>query len=171
LLCCCSEHSFTDCNTDHIIHFWKYHMSPKDAFHKTVHEAPGGCAALAVRLGTTAAVLRNKACPTTKQNVVTLDDVDRVMGLTEDYSVLHALAANHGFVCSKVEAGQASDMAVLESVTDIWAKLGAVGGEVHAALADGKVERHEVQRIEAAIYTAMRPMMELLNRLNGMAEK
>lgn len=146
-------------------------MNAKDAFHQTVHNAPGGCAALAVRLGMSPTILRNKANPNNVANVVTIDDIDRVMDLTEDYSVLHALAQAHGFVCTKLDAGQTSDIAVLESVTDIWSKLGSVGTQVHAALADGRIDMSEVKHIEAAIFTAVRPMMDLLTRLNGMAEK
>lgn len=146
-------------------------MNHKDAFHQTVHGALGGCAALAVRLGMSAAVLRNKANPNSNVNVVTVDDIDRVMAITEDFSVLHALAANHGFVCSKIDEAGASDMAVLESVTDIWAKLGTLGNQVHTALADGRIDRKEVASIEHATYTAIRPMMQLLNRINGMAER
>jgi hypothetical protein len=79
-------------------------MSPKDAFYNTVHNAPGGHAALAIRLGMSAAVLRNKANVHSETNKPTLDDVDNIIGLTGDASVLHALAANHGYVCSKIAA-------------------------------------------------------------------
>ena len=145
-------------------------MNAKDAFHQTVHAAPGGCAALAVRLNMSPTILRNKANPNNPANVVTIDDVDRVMELTGDYSVLHALARQHGFVCTKIDEQPASDMAVLESVTDIWQSLGQVGTQVHTALADGRIDRHEVQSIEKAIFVSIRPMMELLARLNGMAQ-
>jgi hypothetical protein len=74
-------------------------------------------------------------------------------------------------VCAKIESQPASDMAVLESVTDIWQKLGQLGTQVHSALSDGQVDRDEVQHIEKAIFVSIRPMMELLARLNGMAEK
>lgn len=146
-------------------------MNYKDAFHRTVHEAPGGCEALAVRLGYTAGLLRNKANPNSTTNVLTMDDASRVMEITENYDVLHALARQHGFVCTKIEEQPASDMAVLESVTDIWKSLGEVGTQVHTALADGRIDQHEVRSIEKAIYVAFRPMMELLARLNGMANK
>jgi hypothetical protein len=146
-------------------------MNYKDAFYKTVHDTPGGCEALAVRMGYTAGLLRNKANPNSTTNVLTMDDASRVMELTEDYAVLHALARRHGFVCAKVESQPASDMAVLESVTDIWQKLGQLGTQVHSALSDGQVDRDEVQHIEKAIFVSIRPMMELLARLNGMAEK
>lgn len=146
-------------------------MNYKDAFHRTVHEAPGGCEALAVRLGYTAGLLRNKANPNSTTNVLTMDDASRVMEITENYDVLHALARQHGFVCTKIDEQPASDMAVLESVTDIWKSLGEVGTQVHTALADGRVDQHEVRNIEKAIYVSIRPMMELLARLNGMADK
>ncbi len=147
-------------------------MNVSDAFHQTVHGADGGCEALAVRLGMSAAILRNKANPNTATNKPMLDDIDRVMGITNDHRILHALAANHGFVCIKVESDvSASDMAVLEVVTRVWSANGSVGAEVHKALADGRVEAHEVARVGEAIYDAQRALLELSSRLNGMAEK
>lgn len=124
-----------------------------------------------MRMGMQPQVLRNKANPNSTTNKPTLDDADRLMALTGDYSILHALAQNHGYVCTKLDEQPASDMAVLESVTDIWSKLGNLGNEVHKALADGRIEQHEVKSIEQAVFTTVRPMMELLARLNGMAEK
>lgn len=146
-------------------------MNYKDAFHKTVHHTPGGCEALAVRMGYTAGLLRNKANPNSSTNVLTMDDASRVMQLTGDYEVLHALAREHGFTCTKVDEQPAGDMGVLETTTDIWAKLGDLGTAVHAALVDGRIEQHEVKSIEAATFAAFRPMMQLLARVNGMAEK
>ena len=146
-------------------------MNHLDAFYQSVHGAPGGCEALAHRMGMSVAILRNKACPTNATNKPTLDEADRLMGLTGDYSVLHALAQNHGFTCTKVDEQPANDVAVLEAATDIWAKLGALGAEVHKALADGRIEPHEVKSIEAATFAAFRPMMQLLARVNDMAEK
>lgn len=146
-------------------------MNHLDAFHKTVHDAPGGCEAIAPRMGMSAQVLRNKANPNSVTNKPTLDEADRVMALTGDFAVLHALAENHGFVCTRVNEQPAGDMAVLEMVTDIWAHLGGLGAEVHKALADGRIEPHEVKSIEAATFAAFRPMMQLLARVNGMCEK
>jgi hypothetical protein len=71
-------------------------MNHLDAFHQTVHSAPGGCESLAPRMGMSAPILRNKANPNCITNKPTLDEADRLMALTGDYSVLHALAQNHG---------------------------------------------------------------------------
>jgi hypothetical protein len=158
-------------NLLHTIFYPEFVMTPKDAFHHTVHGYPGGAASLAPRMNKSVAVLRNKANPNSDVNVITIDDITAVMDLTQNYSILYALATEHGHVCSKIDAEPAGDSAVLESITDVWAKLGSVGVEVHSALADGRVDLHEVRHIEAAIYTAIRPMMELLARIKSMAEK
>lgn len=146
-------------------------MNYKDAFHKTVHSAPGGVEALAVRMGYKAGLLRNKANPNSTTNVLTIDDASLAMTLTGDYSVLHALAEQHGFTLTKVDEAPSTDMAVLENVTHIWQRLGDVASEVHETLKDGKVEQHEVAAVRAAVFKAFRPMMQLIERLNGMSEK
>ena len=147
-------------------------MNVHDAFHGTVHSAAGGCEALAMRLGMTAAVLRNKANPNSTFNKATLDDVDRMMGITGDHRVLHALAGNHGYVCVKVEDdATASDMAVLELITHVWSSNGDVGMEVNKALADGRLEPQEIVRIKDAAYRATRALQQMVARLSGMAEK
>lgn len=147
-------------------------MNARDAFHLTVHEAPGGCEALAVRMGMSAAVLRNKANVNSVTNKPMLDDVDRAMGITGDHRVLHALAQNHGYVCFRMgDEATASDMAVLELVTQVWTTNGEVGAEVNRTLADGRVDRHEVERVRAAVYRAQQALLEVVARLDGMAQK
>lgn len=147
-------------------------MNILDAFHKSVHEAPGGCEALAVRMGMSAAVLRNKANPNAVTNIVGLLDADRVMSLTGDHSVLHTLAKSHGYVCVRVGDGiVASDLALLEIVTQVWTANGAVGTSVHEALADGRIEPREVARVKDQVYRATRALHELVARMEGMVDK
>jgi hypothetical protein len=146
-------------------------MNHLDAFHATVHDAPGGCESLAPRMGMSATILRNKANPNSATNKPTLDDADRLMGITGDHRILHALAQNHGYVCTKIDEQPAGDMAVLESMTGLWKELGNFGTEVHAALADGRIEKHEVKSIDDALFVVFRLGMELRSRLGGMAEK
>ncbi len=146
-------------------------MNAKDAFHQTVHNAPGGCVALAARMDMSPTILRNKANPNNNVNVITIDDIERVMSLTGDYSVLFSLAESAGFVMTKLEEQPASDMGVLENVTDIWQRLGDVATEVHKTLEDGRVEEHEVKAVRRSVFKAFRPMLQLIERLSGMAEK
>lgn len=147
-------------------------MNALDAFHSTVHSYPGGCEALAARMGIVPAVLRNKANPNFEHNKPTLADADMVMALSGNFAVLHALAQNHGFVCVKVEVELApSDMAIIEMLAKLVSSTGDVGTELYAALADGVVEEREVQRVEEVAYRAKASLTTLVNRLKGMAEK
>lgn len=156
-------------------------MTPNDAFYATVHDYPGGCESLAPRLlvlqpdgahrPMSPAVLRNKANPNTATNHPTLSEVDRVMGLTGDYRILHALAGNHSHVCMAVDANTApSDLAVLELVTHVWRAHGSVGAAVDAALADGRIERHEVEQIRTAIYNTIKALNQMLVRIEHLME-
>jgi hypothetical protein len=147
-------------------------MNVLDAFHQTVHSAPGGCEAIAVRMNLSAGVLRNKANPNSATNKATLEEADRLMGITGDYQMLHALAQNHGYVCVKMEEGaDASDMAVLEMVTRVWATSGDVGAELTAALADGRITQAELERVRAAVKKTEQALEAVVARLAGMAEK
>ena len=147
-------------------------MNPLDAFHKTVHGAPGGCEAIAPRMGMSAAILRNKANPNSATNKPTLDEADRLMGITEDHSILHALAANHGYVCVRVEEGAApGDMAMLEMVAKVWQTNGEEGAEINRALEDGRITRAEVQRVREAVKRTERALETVLTGLEGMAER
>ncbi|MCG2586521.1 hypothetical protein LZ005_19460 [Massilia sp. TS11] len=118
-----------------------------------------------------AAVLRNKANPNHSHNVPSLIDADTAMGLTANFAVLHALCANHGHVAIRIDDNVgASDLAILELVTHVWKSNGDVGAEVNAALADGRIERHEVDRVRAAVYRVENAMHQMLERLNSMCE-
>lgn len=147
-------------------------MNARDAFHKTVHSYPGGCEALAARMGVAPGVLRNKANPAMGHHKPMLDDVELVMALTGDVAVLHALASNAGHVCIPVDAGaSSSDIEVLELAVKFWAASGDVGKEVHATLADGIVEAHEVVRVKEAVYRTVQSLNEMVARLEGMTQK
>lgn len=146
-------------------------MNVADAFYQTVHGASGGCEALAVRLGMQAAVLRNKANPNHNHHKPMLDDADRIMGLTRDYSILHALAKNHGYVCVEIEEAGASDTAVLELVTKVWSTNGEVGTEIMKALEDGRITQAELARVHDAIKRTERALEGVFARLAGMADR
>ena len=146
-------------------------MNVQDAFYHTVHDYKDGTAALADRMGMSAAILLNKADPNKEHNKPLLKDADMAMGLTGDYRILDVLAQNHGrIVVRKPEPGEACDMAILELMAQAWKSNGEVGSEVHSTLADGKVEKKELPKVRSAIYRAQQALNEMLMRLEGMAE-
>jgi hypothetical protein len=147
-------------------------MNVQDAFHATVHGYAGGCEALAARLDMSAAILRNKANPKTTANTPSLADADRVIGITGDGKVLHALANNHGYVCVRVDEDvKSSDMAVLEMIALVWTSNGEVGAEVNEALADGRITARELEKVRDAVKRTESALEGMLARLGGMADK
>lgn len=145
-------------------------MNYKDAFHKMVHSYPGGIEALAPRMGMTPGVLRNKANPNSTTNVLSADDLLLACSITGDYAPIHAYCAQLGLVCTQLEEQPASDMDVVGNITSIWQRLGDLAAEVHRTLEDGKVEAHEVDACSAAAFKAVRPILQLIETLDGMSE-
>jgi hypothetical protein len=123
-------------------------------------------------MGLSAAILRNKANPNSATNKPTLDEADRLMGVTGVHDVLHALAANHGYVCVRIEDGvEPGDMAVLDMMAAVWQTNGEVGAEVRRALEDGRITRPELVRIRDAARRAERAIETIVAGLEGMAER
>lgn len=146
-------------------------MNVLDAFYETVTDYPGGFKSLAPRLGISAQVLRNKADPDCTTNKPLLVEADRIMSYAKDYRILHALAENHGFVCYKMESDQpVGDAALVDLMAGTMKSGGDVGAAVMVAIADGKVERVEVERVAGAIYTQIQALQCLLAGLKDMAE-
>ncbi len=146
--------------------------SVEDAAYHTAHSYPGGVESLSPRMGIGAQVLRNKLNPTSRTHHLTLAEADRLIGLTGDKSIVHALAINHGMVCvPMLDEGQyASDVSVLETVTRIWSMSGKVGQAVDDTLADNRVEKDEVLRVREGVYQNITALHELVALLDGMAE-
>lgn len=147
-------------------------MNLSDAIYKTTHSAIGGLEALAVRMGIRTQIMRNKANPNSGANYFSPAELDMLMALTGDHSVLHALAQNHGHMCIRVEQEViACDMAILEMLAKVMGSSGEVGAELYATLADGVVEQHEVDRVKAASYRVKAALTAMELRLEAMVQK
>jgi hypothetical protein len=150
-------------------------MKLSDAAYATVHDFPGGASALAPRMrddgSMSSTVLSNKVKLENPRNQLSLFEADRLMSLTGDLRILHALADQHAHVCVPADMqAPASDMAVLELVTQVWRSNGDVGSTVADILADGKVEAHELPALREAIYRMQMALFTLLHRLEGMVQ-
>lgn len=144
-------------------------MNIKDAAYNTVHDYPGGSVSLAPRLGMSPAILRNKVNPNVDTHHLTLAEADRMMGITNDHRILHALAANHGHVCVELPNDlPTGDLAILELVTQVWRRNGDVGRAVDDTLADGRVEAHEIKAVETAVYETIQALQVMMARLKEM---
>lgn len=143
-----------------------------DAAYATVHDYPGGSEALAGRMGMSAAVLRNKVNPNNSTHHLTLAEAQRLMGLTGDKRILHALAMASGdlVIEGAIDEGPSSDMAIVEAMAALMSRSGELGGAIHHAFTDGALTEDEMLRIESVAYAMRKKVVRLVRRLRGMVE-
>lgn len=120
-------------------------MNVSDAAYDTVHAYPGGSVTLAARLGMSDAVLRGKVNPNNDRNHLTLDEADRIIGLTGDHRILHALAAAHGYTLQRAEGEEGS--CVVTALLALVSAQGAMSQAVSDSIADGKITPNEAAAI------------------------
>lgn len=141
-------------------------MNVTDAAYATVHDYEGGAAALAPRLGMSAAILRAKVCPSTDRNKLMLDEADKLMGLTGDYRILQALNAEHGFAMQPLpEREHDARESLGELVLDSNIAAGKFAGAIRDALSDGLISEREMKAISAAGLAEQAVIMALMDKL------
>jgi hypothetical protein len=147
-------------------------MNSEDAAYATVHDYPGGSESLGPRVGTSPAVLRNKVNPNNDTHHLTFKEARRIAAVASDPRMLRAWAHEEGYLLVKAPDSQRgeSDMSVLEKVVGFMVATGAYGQEIHTALADGKVDRSELDKVVRAGQAVMTCIAETNQRLQGMAE-
>lgn len=145
-------------------------VNVQDAAYATVHDYPGGAAALAVRLGCNAAVLGNKVRPTCPAHHLTLEESVRIQDLTGDHRILRAMCETFGYLdpIPSVEYAGLADAALLEIVGRVHAEGGDVSRTLVGALADGEISAADLVDIEREVREAMGALAELLDRVRGM---
>lgn len=144
-------------------------MNVEDAAYHTVRDAPGGVDATATRMGKNARVLRSEVDPKVGTHKFGLADADRLMGLTGDLRILHAMAANHGrVVLPSEESAEALDLLSL-----VLAKQQAAGDfsqTLQRALADGQISHNELKAIEACAVSTIAAMNHLVRAVRALHE-
>lgn len=144
-------------------------MNVIDAAHKTVKDYPGGAEALGARIDMSPAVLRSKVNPNTTTHHLTLAEADEIMSVSDDHRILHALAAEHGFVLRRAGEGD-QPATVLQSVLAVNAAEGEFDRALHEALADGVITPNELQQLEACGLRQQGLFVMLLQKLNTFAK-
>lgn len=151
-------------------------MSLRAAVHRAALHSKLGIEGLAGAMSTAdtkvnAAVLRNQLTGNERHHLG-IDRAEMIIDLVDSDELAHAAAQQRGGVFIKLpEAGEVSgDFAVLELVTHVWRANGDVGKAIDDALADGRVEMHEVAKVRKAIYKVQQTMTAMLSRLEDMAE-
>src|SRR5690606_27078569 len=147
-------------------------MNSIDAAYSTVHDYPGGSESLGPRVGISPAVLRNKVNPNNDTHHLTFAEARRIADMTGDFRMLKAWAHEAGFLLVKAPdtCTTECDMSVLEQIAGFMVACGGFGAEIHASLADGKVTKDEVEKVEHRAREVMRSAAEIKQRMEGMSE-
>ncbi len=123
-------------------------MNVQDAAYRTVHDYPGGSESLAPRLGMSAAVLRGKVNPNNDRNILSLHEASQIMGVSDDFQMLHALAATHGFGLHALESGDTAD--ITTALLGASVAKGDLAGVISRALQDNLITQNELAEIGRA---------------------
>lgn len=147
-------------------------MNVTDAAYHTVHDYPGGADSLAPRAGISSGqLLRNKVNINQEYHHLTLAEAGRIVGITQDRRIPDAFAALVG--CLLVNVGElhgVSDMALLETYTNLMKRLGDFSQEFHSALSDGRITHKEITELEQLMREFQSAGAELINRAKQLAE-
>lgn len=154
-------------------------MNVNDAAYATVHDYPGGAESLAPRLGPvddegrkrpmSPAVLNSKVNPNTNTHHLTLAEAQRIMMLTGDCRILEAQAQELHKVCIDVPDFEGvADLELLDGYMALVADEGKFATDFREALADGKIERREFEKLRDDVHAQQAHQMELLARIESL---
>lgn len=152
-------------------------MNVNDAAYQTVHDYPGGAKALASRMDRidrdgkvhefSPVVLGSKVNPNTSTHHLTLAEASTIMGLTDDHRILHALAAQHGYVLQATQR-QTTGSLICALLAAGEAK-GDLSGIVRESLEDGEITLNEARAIGKACADLMDAVSKVAQRANAQA--
>jgi len=154
-------------------------MNVLDAAYDTVHEYPGGAGPLAERLTRlnkdgervpmSEAVLNSKVNPNTTSHHLTLAEADRLMGLTGDYRILHALAATHGFMAQPVKAPEAGS--IISAMLAAAAAKGDLAETIAQAMADNRITGNESDQVSRDVMRVIAALVQVSQHAEAAAER
>lgn len=141
-------------------------LSLELACYHAVHDYKGGVKAVAAVYGWNSATLQNKLNPTQTTHKLLASEVGAILELTQDGRILDALCVPHGaiWVDLGLTEGTATDMAMLDTITQLVQRVGGLSGSVHNALADGYVDAKELSELETATMRLMQAAFCVLER-------
>ena len=141
------------------------------AIHKAAVSHRGGIESIAAQLGVSGQILRNQLVGNDRHKLP-IETAETLMDILDSDALADAAARQRSGVFVKLPAAgdNAGDLAVLELVTHVWRANGDIGLAIDDALADGRVDRSEVERVRKAIYAMQKTLHAMLQRLEGMAE-
>lgn len=144
-----------------------------DLVYDIAHDYPGGIPTLAVRLGKSANVLNKQVNPAIDTHRLNLEDLISILDYADsDNKFTHALCANKGGVFVSTEhLDGISDMALLETYTQLMARIGEFSQSFHKALSDQRITKAEIEEQKQQLYMLNAAGAALVARLETLVDE
>jgi hypothetical protein len=144
-----------------------------DLVYDIAHDYPGGIPALAARMGKSANVLNKQVNPNIDTHKCSIEDLVTILDFADaDKRYTHAVCANSGGVFVSTEhLDGISDMALLETYTQLMAKFGEFSKNFHQALSDQRVTKAEIAAIKRDMYALNAAGACLIARLESLVDE
>lgn len=140
-------------------------MNVADAAYNTVHDYPGGASALGPRLGIQPSILNSKVNPNTVTHHLRLDEAVKIMVVTGDYRMHHAISRELGLVSIPIPSAatvSADSICFFDMMLELREADGRMSQEFRKALSDGRITPGEAIDLKHAIHE----LQQLLSTMN-----
>ncbi len=145
-----------------------------DALYKVARAYPGGLEALALRMGMSVNVLRNKLAPGIDTHYPSFEEMSviiehcHIAGVKDAYLPLHALLGRHGLAAFAIpEPEEVSGDDLSQTVCRVMSRVGDVAEAVSEALLDGVITDAEADLIEREFQSALTVLGEWRARIRA----
>ena len=146
------------------------------AIYDTIHDYRGrrgqrGATALAPRVGMNPGTLQNKAYHG-HESQLSLRESIPIQLQTGDFRILNTYCEELGFVAMPIgDFSGVSDLALLDLYADYHAEIGEAAWAISDSLADGRITRTEVRRVQRELMQATSAGLAFLARMEALAEE
>lgn len=147
-------------------------MNVDDAAYHVVHDYPGGAEALAARLGTSGAVLRNKVRSDYDRNKLSLGEAVAISDFANDDRILYAWAAHRGKVIADGRPTDAPNPGGLFAcILGVAEGQGDMAKALREALADRVITPNELDEIERLALELQQRIVDLARNARAAVPK
>lgn len=128
-----------------------------------------GVKRIAADMGVNYNVLLNQLNPNNGRPI-SLSKFYQMVRFTQDIRTLQPLLDELGMVAVKATRNEDEDASLCDLVLNHSLAFGTLSGEIHKALADGKIDHDEIKRIKAAMQEELQSMTALVGELEDMVQ-
>jgi hypothetical protein len=139
------------------------------AIHQTGADHKGGIKDLSQKMAVSYSTLANKLNPACEGHRLSIHEALSLMLITRNFSILHVIADECGFVLTpKGEPNNSGDQALLEAYGKVHAENGDIARALLGALEDGKFTPNEINEITREVHENVEALQAFLRRVRGL---